>query len=204
MIAIIDYGMGNIHSVQKALQFYGARTLVTSSPEDLKTCEKIILPGVGAFDDAVSELRRKGLVEAIKDAVSKGKVFLGICLGMQILFDRSEEAKKEKGFSLISGEVKLFERKRKVKIPHMGWNRIQLVQKECPLFKDIEEAQYVYFCHSYYPKPADPRVTAAVCDYSGEFSAVVWYKNIYGVQFHPEKSQAVGLKMIRNFVELAC
>jgi len=204
MIAIIDYGMGNIHSVQKALQLYGTRTLVTNSPEDLKTCDKIILPGVGAFDDAVSQLKQKGLIQAVKDAVNKGTVFLGICLGMQILFDRSEEAKKEKGLSLIPGGVKLFEKGRGVKVPHMGWNQLRVMQKGCPLFKGLEESPYVYFCHSYYPKPASPAVNAAVCDYSGEFSAVVWDKNIYGVQFHPEKSQAAGLKMVRNFVELEC
>ncbi len=211
MIAIIDYGMGNIHSVNKALQLYGAETIVTHKPEEILSAEKAVLPGVGAFDDAMIELKNQDLISALKDCVIKNKKpFLGICLGMQLLFEASREAVKSKGLGILKGEVKRFAEKKNLKVPHMGWNQLKKVSrrqgvkvsKECPLLKDIPDNSYVYFCHSYYPEPKDKSIIAATTDYGIEFSSVVWQDNVYGVQFHPEKSQKTGLRILKNFVEL--
>jgi glutamine amidotransferase len=200
MIAIIDYGMGNIHSVQKALQLYTPRTLVTNSPDEIKKCDKIVLPGVGAFADAVRELKKQNLILALKEQIKHKKAFLGICLGMQILFEASQEANKEKGLGILKGKVMRF-REKGLKVPHIGWNQLKF-KNGCPLLKDIPQNSYVYFCHSYYPEPEDNSVITATCDYGIDFACVVWQENIYGVQFHPEKSQSVGLKVIENFVNL--
>ncbi len=202
MIAIIDYGMGNIHSVNKALQVCGAQTLVTNKPQDIRTCEKLVLPGVGAFDDAMQELENQGLILVIKEQINAKKAFLGICLGMQLLFENSEEAKYAEGLDILKGTVRKFEPAKDFKVPHMGWNQIEKSKNDCPLLKDIPDNSFVYFCHSYYPKVQDSLVTAATCDYGIDFSCAVWQDNVYGVQFHPEKSQSVGLKMLNNFVKL--
>lgn len=202
MIAIIDYGMGNIHSVQKALQFYGAKTLVTNKPEDINTSEKVVLPGVGAFDDAMQELTRQNLIPAILGHIKSKKPFMGICLGMQLLFESSEEAKETRGLGILNGAVMRFDAKSGIKVPHMGWNQIKKASDNCPLLKDIIDGSFVYFCHSYYPQPKDKDTIAATCDYGSNFVSIVWEQNIYGVQFHPEKSQTVGLKMLENFVGL--
>jgi glutamine amidotransferase len=201
MIALIDYGMGNIHSVKKALELCGAQVLVTNKLKDISSCDKIVLPGVGAFDDAVSELEKEDLIPIIKSQVSSGKYFLGVCLGMQLLFEDSEEAKTKKGLGIIKGRVKKFP-KGKFKVPHMGWNQIEKVKEDCGLLKGIEDGACFYFCHSYYPLPFDKDVVAATCDYGAGFASVVNRDNVYGVQFHPEKSQDVGLKVIKNFVKL--
>ena len=200
MIAIIDYGMGNIHSVKKALELYGADVLVTNKPQDIASSEKIILPGVGAFDDAASELGKQGLAEVIKDEVKKKKPFLGICLGMQLLFESSEEAKTKKGLGILKGGVKKFP-KGEFNVPHMGWNQVKLTP-ECPIFRDMPGDPYLYFCHSYYPLPEDKKINAATCEYGIDFTAAVWQGNVFGVQFHPEKSQGEGLKIMENFVKL--
>jgi len=209
MIAIIDYGMGNIHSVNKALEVYGAKTIVTNKPEDIRACEKAVLPGVGAFDDAMQELDKQGLIPVLMEHIKNKKPFLGICLGMQLLFEGSEEAKKAKGLSILKGGVRKFEAKNNLKVPHMGWNQIKVaasgrqgVTGACPLFKDIADGSYVYFCHSYYPEPSEKEVIAAACNYGKDFACAVAKDNVYGVQFHPEKSQAIGLKMLENFVRL--
>jgi glutamine amidotransferase len=202
MIAIIDYGMGNIHSVNKALQLYGAKTSVTNKPEDIQACEKAVLPGVGAFDDAMQELKKQGLLPVINAHIKNKKPFLGICLGMQLLFEKSEEAKLSRGLGILKGTVKRFREARSLKVPHMGWNQLRKTAGDCPLLKDIPDNAYVYFCHSYYPQPQGKDVTAATTDYGENFASVVWQDNIYGVQFHPEKSQSIGLKMIENFVDL--
>lgn len=201
MIGIIDYGMGNIHSVQKALEGMGAKTLVTNSPKDLARCDKVVLPGVGAFDDAVLELKRRGLISALADHIGSKKIFLGICLGMQLLFETSEEGRL-KGLGVLKGSVKRFEKKKAGKIPHMGWNQLKLVNAACPLLKGIGDNSYVYFCHSYYPSPQNKKAIAATTDYGMKFASIVWQDNIFGVQFHPEKSQAAGLKILKNFVKL--
>lgn len=202
MIAIIDYGMGNIHSVRKALELFGAQALVTNDAGQIACADKVILPGVGAFDDAVAELDSRGFRQAIRDYVSiQHRPLLGICLGMQLLFDRSEEGSAA-GLGLIPGEVKRFKRTPGVKVPHMGWNRVLAQRRDCPLFRGIDDGAFVYFCHSYYPRPDDDGVSAARTDYFEPFTSVVWKDSLYGMQFHPEKSQAVGLRMLENFVRL--
>ena len=202
MIAIVDYGMGNIHSVRKAIESMGARTLVAFGPSDIEACDKVVLPGVGAFDDAMEELEKKGLAAALAGHIKARKIFLGICLGMQLLFEGSQEAKIKKGLSFLKGSVKKFETAGRLKVPHMGWNQLKIDTKECPLLKGIAEDSYVYFCHSYYAEPADKSITAAATDYGIDFTSVLWKDNIYGVQFHPEKSQEAGLKILKNFVNL--
>ncbi|MDD2680006.1 MAG: imidazole glycerol phosphate synthase subunit HisH [Candidatus Omnitrophica bacterium] len=201
MIAIIDYGMGNIHSVKKALELYGAKIKVTNNPKEISSCEKLVLPGVGAFGEAMQELEKQGLASLIRDEVKHKKPFLGICLGMQLLFEKSEEAAQRKGLGIIKGEVKKFPVS-DLKVPHMGWNQIKKVKSECGLLKDIPDEPYVYFCHSYYPKSANSACVAATTDYGAAFASVVWQENVYGAQFHPEKSQRIGLKMLENFVNL--
>jgi imidazole glycerol-phosphate synthase subunit HisH len=203
MIAIIDYGMGNIHSVQKALESVGAETLVTNDPQELEKCDKVVLPGVGAFDDATQELEKRGLSAAIRRSGAGKKIFLGICLGMQLLFEKSEEGSLP-GLGILKGAVKKFPGGKRLKVPHMGWNDLNLRQKDCPLFKDLKDNSYVYFCHSYYPAPQDEKVIAATTSYGVEFAAIVRQANVYGVQFHPEKSQETGLKILKNFVQLKC
>jgi imidazole glycerol-phosphate synthase subunit HisH len=211
MIAIIDYGMGNIHSVNKALQLYGAETVVTNKPEVIESADKAVLPGVGAFDDAKLELEKQGLVKALLKYAKSHRPLLGICLGMQLFFEESEEAKRAKGLGLIKGKVRRFKEAEGIRVPHMGWNQIKVTRTqshkdtgECPLLKDIQDGAFVYFCHSYYPEPKDISVSAAITDYGAGFTSMVWKDSIYGVQFHPEKSQSVGLAMLKNFVELPC
>jgi imidazole glycerol-phosphate synthase subunit HisH len=201
MIAIIDYGMGNIHSVNKALRLYGAKTLVTSNPKEIKPCEKAVLPGVGAFDDAVAQLKREDLISSLKDFIKDKKPFLGICLGMQLLFEESEEANKEKGLGVLKGKVARLKESKGQKVPHVGWNQLKL-KSECPLLKGIPDNSYVYFCHSYYPQPLNDNIVAATTDYGVDFASFAWQDNVYGAQFHPEKSQKIGLKIIENFVNL--
>ncbi len=201
MIALIDYGMGNIHSVKKALEVCGAEVSVTNNPDEIIASDKIVLPGVGAFDDAMCHLEEQGLVSVIREEVDKGKPFLGICLGMQLLFERSEEAKLKKGLGIIKGIVKKLP-KGDFKVPHMGWNQIKgRSSGRCALLNGIAPGDYVYFCHSYYPYPSCQSVVAADTDYGVNFASIVNCENVFGVQFHPEKSQATGLKIIDNFVK---
>ena len=210
--------MGNIHSVQKALESMGAKTIVANKPDDIKASDKAVLPGVGAFDDAMQELKRQNLTPALNEHIKSKKIFLGICLGMQLLFEESEETRESmvrlrspltlsavevsKGLGILKGVVKKFENKDNLKVPHMGWNQLKVKNNACPLLKGVADNSYVYFCHSYYPKPYDGRLIAATTDYGIDFTSVLWQDNIYGVQFHPEKSQQVGLKILRNFVNL--
>jgi glutamine amidotransferase len=207
MIAIIDYGMGNIHSVKKALERLGAKTLVAQRAKDVDRAEKVVLPGVGAFDDAMRELARTGMDKAIVKSIKDRKVFLGICLGMQLLCETSEEAKECKGLGLIKGKVVKFS-KPGLKVPHIGWNQLQghksqaTSHKVCPLLEGIKDDSYVYFCHSYYVVPDDKSVIAARTDYGVQFTSMLWKDNLYGVQFHPEKSQNVGIQILKNFVRL--
>ena len=201
-IAIIDYGMGNIHSVSKAIELCGAKPIVTNKKSQVISCDKIVLPGVGAFDDAVIELEKLGLVAVIKEQIKNKKPFLGICLGLQLLFETSQEAKSKEGLGILKGQVIKFSAKLGQKVPHMGWNNLEDVSADCSLLSGISAKEQVYFCHSYYPDPVDKDIIAATCDYGVKFACVLVRDNIYGVQFHPEKSQAVGLKIIKNFVEL--
>jgi glutamine amidotransferase len=206
MIAVIDYGMGNLRSVQKALEEVGAKARVTSDPDDLKHCDKVVLPGVGSFGDAMKELKCRGLIDPIKDAIAGGKLFLGLCLGLQLLFEESEESPGVKGLSILKGEVRRFRfPKNGLKVPHMGWNSITKAAKGAGarILKGVPDGSHVYFVHSYYAKPKDRTAILTTTDYGIDFVSGVCKHNIYGLQFHPEKSQALGLKLLDNFVKLS-
>ena len=207
MITIIDYEMGNLRSVEKAFEKLGFDARVSNNPDDLLTTDKVVLPGVGAFKDCITNLRDGDFVEPLLQHVEAGKPLLGICVGMQMLFDESEEFGRHKGLGLISGKVKRFpagmeEGGERLKVPHMGWNTIQ-IQRSAPLFKDTAEGSYVYFVHSYYCAADNPADVAASCRYGDiVFSAAIWRDNLMATQFHPEKSQDVGLKIFENFGRL--
>jgi glutamine amidotransferase len=201
-IAIIDYGMGNIHSVAKAVALFGARPVITNKKNEISSCAKLVLPGVGAFEDAVAELEKQDLISVIKEQINQKKPFLGICLGLQLLFESSQEAKINKGLGIFKGEVVKFIAGHNLKVPHMGWNDLKIISENCPLLEGVADNSQVYFCHSYYPKPTDKTVIAATTQYGLDFACVLWKDNVYGAQFHPEKSQDVGMKMIKNFVKL--
>lgn len=196
MIAVINYGMGNLRSVQKGLEKVGLDARVTDSPRDLADADGIVLPGVGAFAAAAENLRRDGLADALVKEIEKGKPYLGICLGLQLLFSRSDEGKGAEGLGLIPGRVELFGPG--VKVPHMGWNQVKIV-KESPVFDGIENEEFFYFVHSYIVKPEDEKFVAARTDYGGDFVCAVARDNVSATQFHPEKSQKLGLKMLKNF-----
>ena len=207
MIAIIDYGMGNLRSVAKALEAAGADKLkATSSAKIIAQADKLVLPGVGAMPQAMAELKRLRLVEVIKENVFK-KPFLGICLGLQLLFSQSQEGGKTKGLGIFKGKVKRFSDK--LKVPHIGWNQIKRATcdvrratNDCSILEDIPDNSYFYFCHSYYVLPEDKSIIAATTDYGREFVSGIAKDNVYAFQFHPEKSQRLGLKILKNFVEL--
>jgi glutamine amidotransferase len=203
-IVIIDYGAGNLRSVQKAFQALGLAAEITKDKTAIRAAKGIVLPGVGSFDAAIEELRSLGLEAAIEEAIALNKPFLGICLGLQHLFESSEEG-KERGLSLLAGQVKRFNFTglpwANLSIPHMGWNRL-LIKRPAPILAGIEDGSMVYFAHSYHVVPRDERLVAARTDYGSEFVAAVWKDNVFGLQFHPEKSGAVGLKIMRNFGEL--
>ena len=201
MIAMIDYDAGNIKSVEKALLLLGQEVEVTGDPERILKAEKVILPGVGAFGDAMENLKRAGLDEVIRRVAAKGTPFLGICLGLQLLFERSDEAPGAEGLGLLEGEILKIPDQEGLKIPHMGWNSLHL-EHGGRLFRGIEEQSYVYFVHSYYLKAKDESIVKASTEYSTHIHASVEKDNIFGCQFHPEKSSEVGLKILKNFVEL--
>lgn len=204
MIALIDYGMGNLRSVQKALQKVGAQVEIISDAERLALSEKVVLPGVGAFKDTVDGIEARGLKQVLSEFIHSGKPYLGICMGLQAIFDESEEGSGAKGLSILKGSVRRFPKKVDYKVPHMGWNQIQFRngQQSCPLLKGITDKAYFYFDHSYYVVPETKDIVACVTDYGVDFASMIWRDNIYAVQFHPEKSQDNGLKMLRNFVGL--
>ena len=201
MIAIIDYDAGNIKSVEKAVQFLGSEAVITRDPELLLAADKVILPGVGAFGDAMNRLTEYGLVDVIKEIVSRGTPFLGICLGLQLLFDSSEEAPGVKGLSILPGKVVRFSDEHGLKIPQIGWNALRLMG-DCPIFKGIDDGDFVYFVHSYYLKADEISDVAATTEYGDLVHAAVHRDNVYACQFHPEKSSSVGLKILKNFIEL--
>jgi imidazole glycerol-phosphate synthase subunit HisH len=203
MIGIIDYGMGNLFSVSKALERLGAEYFISEDKAELFRADSLILPGVGSFKDAMERLNEIGLTEMINEYVKTGKPLLGICLGMQLLFEQSEENGLTKGLNLLSGEVIRFpgEKNGQVyKVPHMGWNKLSF-KNESPILANIDE-DFVYFVHSYYVKTEDPSVTIASCEYDVEVPAVVGRNNVFGMQFHPEKSGKLGMELLRNFTEL--
>ena len=201
MIAIIDYGMGNLRSVQKGLERVGHAAVVTNDPAELARAEKVVLPGVGAFEDAIAELRRRDLVRPVLAAIDAGKPFLGICLGLQLLFDVSYENGRHEGLGVIPGEVVRFELPADYAVPHMGWNQLA-IRRPAPVLAGLSDGTHVYFVHSYYVVPKDAAVIATATDYGGAFCSSIWRDNVFATQFHPEKSQADGLKMLKNFAEL--
>jgi len=201
MIAIIDYQMGNLRSVQKAFERVGHAAAITADARTLEQADRIVLPGVGAFADAIAELRRRDLIEPICAAISSSKPFLGICLGLQLLFDVSYEDGEHKGLGVIPGEVRRFNVPPEYKVPHMGWNQVAL-RRRAPIFAGVEDGAHFYFVHSYYVVPADRSIAAGEASYPEPFCATIWRDNLFATQFHPEKSQAAGLQLLKNFAEL--
>jgi len=201
VIVVVDYGMGNLRSVSKALEHAGANVKVSDSPKDLKEAKGIVLPGVGAFKDAVRNLKEKSLWEGIVEEVKRGKPFLGICLGLQLLFEKSYEFGETEGFGFIKGEVVRFSLPEEFKIPHMGWNQVYK-KKESSLLDGIGEGEFFYFVHSYFVKPKEESSVLTTTDYGIEFTSAVERENVFGVQFHPEKSQRAGLKLLENFIRI--
>ena len=200
VIAVVDYDMGNLHSVCKGLEKAGATPKITDSPKELEKANAIVLPGVGAFDPAVQQLRLRGLEAPIKAAIASGKPFLGICLGLQILFESSEEGTKP-GLGIIKGKVRRFRPEPEITIPHMGWNQLELTQPKSLLWEHLPPQPWVYFVHSYYVDPADPQVRAATVTHGSQtITAAIARENLMAVQFHPEKSSNIGLQIISNFV----
>jgi imidazole glycerol-phosphate synthase subunit HisH len=207
MIAIVDYGMGNLRSVEKGFERFGFKTRVTDNHKELENADKLVLPGVGAFRDAIDGLKQRGLINTIVNFVKSGKPFLGICLGLQLLFSRSYEDGKHTGLGIIPGEVVRFKfsgngTNGKLKIPHMGWNNINFRKSGNPLLKDVSDNTFMYFVHSYYVCPEDNRVIATETEYGVRFASMIWDKNIFASQFHPEKSQQYGLAILKNFGDL--
>lgn len=196
MIAIVDYGMGNLRSAQKAFEYVGLEAIITDDKRKLLDAKAIVVPGVGAFYDAMENIRNKGLDEIIVEEVKKGKPVIGICLGMQLLFERGFEVRECEGLALLKGDILRIPAE--VKIPHMGWNQLKS-KGEGKLLKDIDEGAYVYFVHSYYAKAENSADVKATTDYGIELPAIVEQDNIFGLQFHPEKSSNVGLKILENF-----
>jgi glutamine amidotransferase len=201
-IAVIDYDMGNLHSACKGLEKAGATPEITDSPHDIARADAVVLPGVGAFDPAMEHIRSRHLETPIKDAIASGKPFLGICLGLQILFDGSEEG-QEPGLGIISGMVRRFRSEPGITIPHMGWNQLELTQSNLPLWQQLTPNSYVYFVHSYYVDPVDTSVRAAMVTHGSQrITAAIARDNLMAVQFHPEKSADNGLQILSNFVSL--
>lgn len=202
MIALLDYGSGNLRSVHKALVKVGADVRVVTRPGDLVDAQAAVLPGVGAFDDCLQALQKQELVEATLRFIQSGRFFLGICVGYQALFERSEEFNSGMpGLGLFKGTVVRFSEKSGLKIPQIGWNRLEEVRTDCPLFRGISEGSYVYFVHSFFPKPSDASIIATRTTYGETFASSIWSGNVFATQFHPEKSQLVGLRLLSNFVE---
>ncbi|WP_457644672.1 imidazole glycerol phosphate synthase subunit HisH [Persephonella sp.] len=198
MITVVDYGMGNLRSVSKALEKVGLDVKVSSDPEDVLNAKAIVVPGVGAFGDAMHNLDRLGLLDPVIRSIESGKPYLGICLGLQILFEYGYEFGEHKGLGVLKGKVIRFENREGFKVPHMGWNQVWIKQKE-GLFSGIKDGEYYYFVHSFYAVPFEESDIASTTDYITEFCSAVQRGNVWAVQFHPEKSQKAGLKLLENF-----
>lgn len=204
VIALIDYDSGNLRSVHKALLRVGAAVRLTRSTRELAEARAVVLPGVGAFDDCVNAMQKQELLAGIREFIQSGRPFLGICVGYQALFERSEEFNScAAGLGIFGGKVVRFPAAAGLKIPQIGWNQISVRQAECPLYAGIPSGSYVYFVHSFYPRPDDPSIIATETTYGEPFASSVWRGNVFATQFHPEKSQAVGLRLLKNFVALA-
>jgi glutamine amidotransferase len=203
VVALVDYGSGNLRSVEKALRKAGADVRVITRPEPLREARGAVLPGVGAFDDCITALQKQDLFGPVREFIHSGRPFLGICVGYQALFERSEEFhSRAAGLGIFPGRVVRFTEQPGLKIPQIGWNQLELVQPKCPLFKGIAEGSYVYFVHSFFPQPQDPGLVATRTTYGNPFASSIWREKVFATQFHPEKSQTVGLKLLRNFVDL--
>ncbi len=199
MIAVADYGAGNLRSVSKALESFGAKVMITGDPGAVGMADKLVLPGVGAFGRAVENLRNRHLDGAIAEFVLKGKPFLGICLGMQLLFESSEESADASGLSILGGKSVRFDHT--VKVPHLGWNRL-FQTKDSPLWKGVPDGSFFYFAHSYVVQPAGVDMVSGKTEYGSDFVSAVWKGALFGIQFHPEKSQKWGLRILENFIRL--
>ena len=202
MIALLDYGAGNVRSVQKALTAAGGDVHLVSSPELVMQADAVVLPGVGAFDDCINAMRQQELFETTREFVSTGKHFLGICVGYQALFENSEEFNSSAaGLGIFEGSVVRFP-DAEVKVPQIGWNEVHFTQPNCPILQGIESGSHFYFVHSYYPQPKDKSIVATRTEYGVDFTSAIWRDNVFATQFHPEKSQKVGLQLLANFVNL--
>ena len=204
MIALLDYGSGNLRSVHKALRHLEADVKLVTRPAGLKDATSAVLPGVGAFDDCVNALQRQELLAACREFIRSGRPFLGICVGYQALFERSEEFNScAAGLGIFKGTVVRFSEQPGLKVPQIGWNQIEITQPQCPLLRGISSGSYFYFVHSFFPKPDDQSIVAARTLYGETFASAVWKDNVFATQFHPEKSQGAGLQLLKNFVELS-
>ena len=204
MIALLDYGSGNLRSVEKALRKVGADVRRVTGPGGLKEASAAVLPGVGAFDDCITAMQKQELLGALRDFIASGRPFLGICVGYQALFEKSEEFNScAAGLGLFKGKVVRFSAQSGLKIPQIGWNQIELAQADCPLFRGIPGGSYVYFVHSFFPRPEDHSIVATRTAYGETFASAIWRDNVFATQFHPEKSQEIGLRLLKNFVQLA-
>lgn len=204
VIALLDYGSGNLRSVEKALIKVGAEVRVIRNPDEIDGAQGVVLPGVGAFDDCVNAMGRQHLLAAVREWIAADKPFLGICVGYQALFESSAEFNScAAGLGIFKGKVVRFDQRQGLKVPQIGWNQIDITQKDCPLYRGIPAGSYVYFVHSFFPKPADESIIATRTTYGEAFASSVWKGNVFATQFHPEKSQGVGLKLLKNFVTLA-
>ena len=202
MIALLDYGAGNVRSVQKALTAAGGDVQLVPNPETVAQADAVVLPGVGAFDDCINAMQRQELFEAARAFVSTGKPFLGICIGYQALFEKSEEFNScAAGLGIFEGSVVRFP-DAEVKVPQIGWNEVQFSKPDCPILQGIESGSHFYFVHSYYPQPKDESIVATRTEYGVDFASAVWRDNVFATQFHPEKSQKAGLQLLTNFVNL--
>ena len=203
MIALLDYGSGNLRSVEKALRHVGADVRVTSDRNVMRNARAVVLPGVGAFDDCLNAMARQELLDGVKEFIRSGRPFLGICVGYQALFERSEEFNScADGLGIFKGKVVRFTGQGGYKVPQIGWNEIQITKPECPLFCGIPNGSHFYFVHSFYPKPMDESIVATRTMYGDHFSSSIWRDNVFATQFHPEKSQKQGLQLLKNFVAL--
>lgn len=204
MIALLDYGSGNLRSVEKALLKVGGKVEVMTRPEGMRSARAVVLPGVGAFDDCMNAMRRQELLAGVKEFIASGRPFLGICVGYQALFERSEEFNScAAGLRVFGGKVIRFPDQPGLKVPQIGWNNLEIVRPDCPLYRGIDDGSQVYFVHSFFPQPDDPSIVATRTTYGAPFASSIWKDNVFATQFHPEKSQTVGLRLLGNFVALS-
>jgi glutamine amidotransferase len=204
VIALLDYGSGNLRSVHKALLQVGGDVRVVKTPAEMASARAAVLPGVGAFDDCINAMQQQDLVAAIRDFIQSGRLFLGICVGYQALFEGSQEFNsRAPGLGIFGGKVVRFKDSPALKVPQIGWNQLDIARPDCPLYQGIPQGSHVYFVHSFYPQPTDPGIVATRTEYGETFASSVWRDNVFATQFHPEKSQKIGLQLLGNFVRLA-